>query len=96
MINCKQNRAKSACTHKVRESKQGDCTSSGAHDPSCFKKDSIQEANVLDVTDKMKELIDEVALTDLSWNPKKHMNLQKNILTLNTSTALDLLGNEQG
>ena len=36
--NCKHNRRKSACTHKVRENEQGDFKKTGSHDPSFFKK----------------------------------------------------------
>ena len=88
---CKHNMGQSACTHKVRENKQGDCTATGAHDPSCFKKNvgrnEGQKLDILDATEPMKVTTDEVALADLSWTPEKVNEHVKIILTLKTNVT---------
>ena len=61
------------------ENKQVDCVATRVHEQSCFKKNAGQNAGqnleVPDATEPIKVMAHELALVDLSWTPRKCMNL---------------------
>ena len=91
LCDCKHNMSMSAHTHKGSDNEQGDHTSLGVHDLSCFNKDEVQKLDTPYVAEPMEEVIHEMDLVDLIWTYVKVRKFEKNILMLKASVVQGLL-----